>query len=420
MHKPGVMLLLEIKRLQRYTQLMFDKRSRGIILCSFSLALLSGCGDRSSDQAQQSADAAATDRTSFESPLSTDGLPAAAAAEWEQLVAAATKEGELLVYGHSGTERRDVMLEFERAYPAIDVKITASPGDSAEDARLQSEWQEGVFKWDVLAAGDRWLLGTYQKLDHLQPIEALIVRPDILNDANWLGGFRANFMDSAGRYIFMFHVFTAETAFIRTDLVSQSEIAVLGDLANPKFRGKIGWVDPRMGGMSAVQASFIYRTDGAEVVRQLLTTQQPKVFANAQQLMQNMLRTDEIWIGIGLDRPVLKKFTDEGLGKTIHKLECRDCLQQGGTGGFLAVPKAAPHPNAAKLFVNWMLSSAGQTAWTRISKENSRRLDVPVANPERYPPPDRALYDFGLETHDHYTKYVNPTIRLAEEALSGK
>jgi len=395
-------------------------RSRGIILCSLCLALLSGCGDRSSDQAKQSGNAVELERKSFESPLSTDGLPASAAAEWDRLVAAATKEGELLVYGHSGTERRDVMLEFERAYPAIDVKITASPGDSAEDARLQSEWQEDVFNWDVLAAGDRWLLGTYKKLDHLQPIEALIVRPDILNDANWLGGFHANFMDAAGRYIFMFHVFIAETAFIRTDLVSQSEITGLGDLANPKFRGRIGWVDPRMGGMSAVQASFIYRTDGPDVVRQLLTTQQPKVFANAQQLMQNMLRTDDIWIAIGLDRPVLKKFTDEGLGKTIQKLECRDCLQQGGTGGFLAVPKAAPHPNAAKLFVNWMLSAAGQTAWTRISKENSRRRDVPVANPERNPPLDSALYDFGLETHDHYTKYVNPTIRLAEEALSGK
>ena len=396
------------------------QRSRDIILCSLCLALLSGCGDRSADQAQQSSNAVDHERTLDVSPLSTDGLPAAAAAEWDRLVTAATKEGELLVYGHSGTERRDVIQQFERAYPAIDVKITASPGDSAEDARLQSEWQEGVFKWDVLAAGDRWLLGTYKKLDHLQPIEALIVRPDILNDANWHGGgFHANFMDAAGRYIFMFHIFIAETAFIRTDLVSQSEITALGDLANPKFRGKIGWVDPRMGGMGAVAASFIYRTDGPEVVRQLLTTQEPKVFANAQQLMQNMLRTDDIWIAIGVDRPVLKKFTDEGLGKTIQKLECRDCLQQGGTGGFLAVPKAAPHPNAAKLFVNWMLSAAGQTAWARISKENSRRLDVPVANPERNPAPDSALYDFGLETHDHYTRYVNPTIRLAEEALSG-
>ena len=135
--------------------------------------------------------------------------------------------------------------------------------------------------------------------------------------------------------------------------------------------------------------------------------------------MQNMLRTDDIWIAIGIGRPVLKKFTDEGLGATIEKLECPDCLAQGGTGGFLAVPKTAPHPNAAKLFVNWMLSSVGQTAWTRISEENSRRLDVPVGNPERNPAPDSALYAFDLEIHDHYIKHVHPTIRLAEQALSG-
>lgn len=389
--------------------------SRSVVLYSLCLALLSGCGGSSSDQEKQSGKAG-----SVVYSLSSEGLPESAAAEWDQLVAAATKEGELLVYGHSGTERRDVIMEFARAFPAINVKITASPGDSAEDARLQSEWQEGVFKWDALLAGDRWLLATYKKLDHLQPIAGLVVRPDILDDANWFHGFHSNFMDEAGRYIFMFHIFTAETAFIRTDLVKQSDITELGDLADPKYRGKIGWVDPRMGGMSAVQASFIYRTDGPEVVKRLLTTQQPKIFSNAQQLMQNMLRTDDIWIAIGVDRPILKKFNDEGLGKTIHKLECGDCLQQGGTGGFLAVPKAAPHPNAAKLFVNWMLSSAGQTAWTRISKENSRRLDVPVANPERNPAQGSELYDFGLETHDHYTQYVNPTIRLAEQALSGK
>lgn len=394
------------------------QRSGGI-LCSLCLALVSGCSDDAFEQSPEATDSIDPQRMSVAGPLSTNETRASWENEWDQLVAAAELEGELRLYGHSGTKRRDVMLEFERAYPAIDLKITAAPSDSAEDARLQAEWDGGVFHWDVLAAGDQWLLRTYETLDHLQPIEALIVRPDILNDANWLGGFHANFMDAAGRYIFMFHIYIAETAFIRTDLVSQSEIATLGDLANPRFRGRIGWVDPRMGGMAAVQASFIYRTHGSSVLRQLLTTQEPQVFANAQQLMQNMLRTDDIWIAIGIDRPVLKKFTDEGLGTTIEKLECPDCLGQGGTGGFLAVPKTAPHPNAAKLFVNWMLSAAGQTAWTRISKENSRRLDVPVGNPERNPAPDSALYDFGLEIHHHYTTYVNPTIRLADEALSG-
>ena len=276
------------------------QRSGGI-LCSLCLALVSGCSDAALDQEEQASNAVKLERTSIERSPSAGALRASWEAELDRLAAAAAREGELRVYGHSGTERRDVMLEFERAYPAIDLKITAAASDSAEDARLQAEWDGGVFHWDVLAAGDQWLLRTYETLDHLQPIEALIVRPDILNDANWLGGFHANFMDAAGRYIFMFHIFIAETAFIRTDLVSQSEIATLGDLANPRFRGRIGWVDPRMGGLSAVQASFIYSTHGSSVLRQLLTTQEPQVFANAQQLMQNMLRTDDIWIGIGVE-----------------------------------------------------------------------------------------------------------------------
>jgi iron(III) transport system substrate-binding protein len=395
------------------------QRSSGILRSLCFATLICGCGDDASEQSPQVTDSVDPQRMSVAGPPSINETYASWENDWNQLAAAAAREGELRVYGHPGPKRRDAMLEFERAFPAIDLKITAASVSSEEDARLQAEWEGGVFKWDVLAKGDRWLIKTYEKLNHLQPIEALIVRPDILDDANWIGGFRANFMDAAGRYLFMFHIYTAETAFIRTDLVNQSEIATQGDLAKPRFRGRIGWVDPRMGGMAAVQASFIHRTHGSSVVRQLLTTQEPQIFANAQQLMQNMLRTDNIWIAIGIGRPVLKKFTDEGLGATIEKLECPDCLAQGGTGGFLAVPKTAPHPNAAKLFVNWMLSSAGQTAWTRISEENSRRLDVPVGNPERNPAPDSALYAFDLEINDHYIRHVHPTIRLAEEALSG-
>jgi ABC-type Fe3+ transport system substrate-binding protein len=39
----------------------------------------------------------------------------------------------------------------------------------------------------------------------------------------------------------------------------------------------------------------------------------------------------------------------------------------------------APHPNAAKVYINWLLSKAGQTEWIKTG-DNSRRLDVPVAD----------------------------------------
>ena len=43
----------------------------------------------------------------------------------------------------------------------------------------------------------------------------------------------------------------------------------------------------------------------------------------------------------------------------------------------------APHPNAAKLFINWLLSKEGQQIWSAGAKQNSRRSDVAAVNPEK-------------------------------------
>jgi iron(III) transport system substrate-binding protein len=45
--------------------------------------------------------------------------------------------------------------------------------------------------------------------------------------------------------------------------------------------------------------------------------------------------------------------------------------------GSVALIKQPPHPNAAKLYLNWLLSRDGQTQWTLLSGYLSRRLDVP-------------------------------------------
>ena len=49
--------------------------------------------------------------------------------------------------------------------------------------------------------------------------------------------------------------------------------------------------------------------------------------------------------------------------------------------GTVSMIAHAPHPNAAKVYINWLMSKAGQIEWTKTG-ENSRRLDVPVADPE--------------------------------------
>jgi ABC-type Fe3+ transport system substrate-binding protein len=47
--------------------------------------------------------------------------------------------------------------------------------------------------------------------------------------------------------------------------------------------------------------------------------------------------------------------------------------------------KGRPHPNAGKVFINWILGKDGGTSWSKEILENSRRFDVPVFNPDVEP-----------------------------------
>jgi len=47
-----------------------------------------------------------------------------------------------------------------------------------------------------------------------------------------------------------------------------------------------------------------------------------------------------------------------------------------GGNGILGIIKGAPHPNAARVFFNWLLSRDGQDLHARTAQQPTRRLDV--------------------------------------------
>ncbi len=44
----------------------------------------------------------------------------------------------------------------------------------------------------------------------------------------------------------------------------------------------------------------------------------------------------------------------------------------------LALVNRAPHPNAARVYINWLLSKEGQTYFSKSQGYPSRRVDVPT------------------------------------------
>jgi ABC-type Fe3+ transport system substrate-binding protein len=56
--------------------------------------------------------------------------------------------------------------------------------------------------------------------------------------------------------------------------------------------------------------------------------------------------------------------------------------------GVVTIVKNPPHANAAKIFVNWLLSKEGQELYGKAMTQGSRRLDVSTA----------WLKEFGVES----------------------
>jgi ABC-type Fe3+ transport system substrate-binding protein len=54
----------------------------------------------------------------------------------------------------------------------------------------------------------------------------------------------------------------------------------------------------------------------------------------------------------------------------------RDEVYISGGSGNLTIIKGAPHPNATKVFVNWILGKEGQEIFSRTMGQGTRRLDV--------------------------------------------
>lgn len=74
-----------------------------------------------------------------------------------------------------------------------------------------------------------------------------------------------------------------------------------------------------------------------------------------------------------------------------------------------------PHPNAAKLFLNWLLTKEAQTVWCKHAEINSRRLDVPIIREDLVPTPGKHYARVDLE---EFTIEIDKTQEIASRVLN--
>jgi iron(III) transport system substrate-binding protein len=244
--------------------------------------------------------------------------------------------------------------------------------------------------------------GTGKQLKDLgfwDPFKPNLIRPDVLDSSKWLGGFEAGMMDTEATYAYGFEANARPVAYVNREVVPESQLARVEQLLDPQWKGKISWNDPRQPSGGASTAGHILMAYGEDFLRKLLQQNIANTADLRQQVEWIVRGTNPV--AIGMDETSLVPFLQQGLGKNVVPLEPEGAnsirIEVGFGAAFLF--KNAPHPNASKVYLNWLLSQEGQQAWT-VTERASRRLDV--NNPAERAPKQNRTYQ---PTVNHETNY---------------
>lgn len=323
----------------------------------------------------------------------------AASNEWDRLVAAASAEHTVAVATYSGTGFRKAMEVFQAAYPGIAVEHSQFQSSSRDFVpRLLSEMKAGLHSFDVALMPPQEQLRQTRPAGGLDPIRPAIIVPEVMDDRSWLDGFEGGFYDTEKRWGYALASQKSVEFWINTDEVKDGEITSIKDVLNPKWKGKILGGDPRTKGSGFNSATVMRLTSGDdEIIRKLFVGQEVVLGTDARQLTEFMAR-GKYAIGIGaVDNIIIKDFLTEGVGKSIKPIPMPEVDYVYANNDVAWLLKDRPHPNAAQVFVNWLLSKEGGAAIATNTGDNSRRSDVPIVDPDREPVPGVHYYRLQAE-----------------------
>ncbi len=312
------------------------------------------------------------------------GAVSASASQWDEIVAAANTEGEVEVHGGPGKVYEEVLTEgFRRAYPQIKIIFSGLSGRDAIP-QIMREREAGIYNWDVYVGGTSSILQSLKPIGAFAPLRPALVLPEVLDDKAWFGGLDSGWIDKDRTYILGFEATVTPVMYVNWDFVAHDDLKTYDDLLKPQFAGKIVWDDPRLPGEGVATAQKLFLNFGADFLRRLFAGQKIVYITNTRQHAEWVVN-GEYPIGIGTSVDEIESFQAQGLGKKIAPFDAslpHPTVEYGY--GTVSLLDRAPHPNAAKVYINWLMSKAAQTDWGKTG-HNSRRLDVPHVVPEQFP-----------------------------------
>jgi ABC-type Fe3+ transport system substrate-binding protein len=308
--------------------------------------------------------------------------------QWMQAIEEARAESEVsIVLGASRSrDHRNVFDAFEKKYG---IKVVATTGSGAANVqRVLAERGRGRFTVDVAMTGSP-SADRLRRAGALVPMEELFIHPQVVDRSRgWIHPHHVWLSEEPG-YIAAYSLRTKAnlaSIYYNRDKVSEEEIDGLEswqDLLDPRWKERIVCTLDPDAHLSTSHWQIAWSVLGPNWFEHFIREIQPILLPEGSQR--------QLVDGLARGKYEIAVFTTEGAQRDLDRLAAAGLpisrverlMREGGAlslTGAIAILDNAPHPAAAKLFVNWYLSRDGQNAMhALIDSDNptpSLRTDV--------------------------------------------
>ena len=308
----------------------------------------------------------------------------------------AEKEGAVVYYGPD-VERQlvGVLTKFNELFPAINTNQYLREQTGRLYAKLNAERQSGTYFADVLSLSD-----------YAPAFDLIKKNGYTIYISPQLAAFDKQFLSETPG-IFTWYSLGVAGMTYNTDVVSAAEAPKSWkDLLDPKWREAVNFKDSASG-LQGVQWFMLRQLYGDKFWKDM-TAQKPRTLPSTVQQYERVINREDKIIGLGQYSTYLEF---KAKGAPLAFVAPTEGVVS--TPAIVGILDKAPHPEAAKLFIDWFLSPLGQAAHNQLSFTYSPRQDV-APPPGAVPVSDmKILQPDWKEYVASHSKYVREWNALA-------
>ncbi|MDP2646050.1 MAG: extracellular solute-binding protein [Desulfobacterales bacterium] len=334
--------------------------------------------------------------------------------EWNKTVDAAKKEGQVMIYSTPSSALLSILAK--AFVQKFGIKVDWINGRGEElSKRMQTEKSAGLNLVDVVMSGGTTTLTVMKPHGLLGKLDAALILPEVIDPKNWKND-NFPFVDQDHNTMAMVGTLQRYVMY-NTQLVQPDEFTSYKDLLNPKWKGKITINDPTVAGTGSafftMLALDVYGVEETHEFMRQFVKQEP-AFTRNRRLQGEWIAKGKYAVGVAVNMQTAVDFLK--VGSPIAFARIKEGGKVGSGAGGLSIAANPAHPNAAKVFINWILSSEGHALFTKNYGSPGTRKDAPMEGiPAEFNPEPGEKFYFDDEKG---VLYRGTMIKAAKEILA--